>query len=100
VNVNNQRFGRVGFVSATDSALDQTLHAKWITDLSASYRLTGRLHLAATVGNLFDVYPDEWKDFNQGTTGVMSFGGTIRYPAGQSPFGVNGRMVYVHLSYR
>jgi iron complex outermembrane receptor protein len=99
-DLNNQRFGRIVFVSLTDPVLDQTLHAKWITDVSASYRVTRKLRLGATVGNLFDVYPDDWKDFSQGTTGVMSFGGTIRYPAGQSPFGVNGRMVYVHLSYR
>jgi iron complex outermembrane receptor protein len=99
-NLHNQRFGRIGFTSLTDPVLDQTLHAKWITDFGASYRLTQKLRVAATVGNLFDVYPDDWKDFSQGTTGVMSFGGTIRYPAGQSPFGVNGRMIYIHLSYR
>ena len=99
-DLHNQRFGRIVFTSLGDPVLDQTLHAKWITDFSASYRLTRKVRLAATVENLFDVYPDDWKDFNQGTAGVMSFGGTIRYPAGHSPFGVNGRMVYVHLSYR
>jgi iron complex outermembrane recepter protein len=99
-DVHNQRFGRITFISATSSDLDQTFGAKWITDLSASARLTRRFRLGATVSNLFDVYPDEWKDFDRGTAGVLSFGGTIRYAAGHSPYGINGRTIYVHLSYR
>jgi Outer membrane receptor for ferrienterochelin and colicins len=98
LNVHNQRFGRVSFVSQTSSALDQILAAKWITDFSASYRLARKARVAVTVANAFDVYPDEWKDFSRGKDGVLSFGGTVRYPAGQTPFGVNGRMVYLNVS--
>jgi iron complex outermembrane receptor protein len=100
VDLLNRRFGRTAYVDATRNALDQTFHAKWITDVSASYRLSTTLRAAVTVSNLLDVYPDDWSDFSQGKAGVISFGGTVRYPAGHSPFGVNGRTVYFHLSYR
>ena len=98
--VHNQRFGRVSFVHVANSALDQTLTPKWITDASSSYRLTQKLRLLVAISNAFDVYPDDWKDFNKGVNGRLSFGGTIRYPAGFSPFGVSGRRVSIKLSYR
>ena len=69
------RFGEVTFVSPTSplnadgtprmvdgvaypAENDQTFSAKWVTDLTVTYRL--RNALSATVGasNLFDVYPD------------------------------------------
>jgi hypothetical protein len=40
-------------------------------------------------------------DFRQGVSAQgMSMNGIFRYPGGISPFGLNGRTVYLHVSYR
>ncbi|MCY7279729.1 MAG: TonB-dependent receptor, partial [Sphingomonas bacterium] len=75
---------------------DQYLSPKWITDLEVRYRFFDRLDLAVGANNLFDVYPDR-RPF-----GARSVGGThpqnfqyIPYSGGGSPFGFNGRFLYV-----
>jgi iron complex outermembrane receptor protein len=96
VNLHNQRFGEVTqFALQADGALDQTFGAKWITDVELSYRLGGRLGLAVGANNLFDVYPDQWKDFEQ--RGPLSNNGIFRY-SGISPFGFNGAFYYTRVS--
>jgi iron complex outermembrane recepter protein len=101
VNLHNQRFGEVTAFNADASGnLDQTFAAKWITDLDVSYQLMRRLRVAAGANNVLDVYPDAWKDFDQGVSGALTTNGIYRYPGGVSPFGFNGRTVYLKLSYR
>jgi hypothetical protein len=39
-------------------------------------------------------------DFSAGVNGALTTNGIYRYPGGVSPFGFNGRTVYVKLSYR
>jgi hypothetical protein len=58
------------------------------------------MQASVTAVNLFDVYPDEWKDFKDGlkATGA-SMQGIFRYPGGLSPFGMNGRTLYLRLAY-
>ncbi len=100
VTLHNQRFGQALLLDNKDPVNDQTVKAKWITDLGVSYQLR-RYTLAANANNLFDVYPDEWNDFKLGVQALgMSNRGIFRYPGGISPFGMNGRTVYVHVSYR
>jgi iron complex outermembrane recepter protein len=96
LNFHNHRFGEVSQFQA-NPALDQTFSAKWISDLDLSYRLPQRARIAIGANNLFDVYPDAWQDFDQ--RGPLSTGGIYRYPGGGSPFGFNGRFVYLRLSY-
>jgi iron complex outermembrane receptor protein len=101
VNLHNQRFGEVSQLAADETgALDQTFEAKWVTDLDVSYQVLQRLRIAAGASNLFDVYPQEWKDFSQGVTGALTTNGIYRYAGGTSPWGMNGRTVYIKLSYR
>jgi iron complex outermembrane recepter protein len=100
VNLHNQRFGKVAALnSRADGTLDQTFAAKWITDLDLSYRLPQRVRLAVGANNLFDVYPDQWKDFDEGVSGALTTSGIYRFPGGVSPFGFNGRYVYTKVSY-
>ncbi|MGQ0560316.1 MAG: TonB-dependent receptor [Gemmatimonadota bacterium] len=100
VNLHNQRFGEVSQRNANATgALDQTFGAEWITDLDLSYKLR-RVRIAAGANNLLDVYPDEWKDFSAGVSGALTTSGIYRFAGGVSPFGFNGRTVYVRLSYR
>jgi iron complex outermembrane recepter protein len=101
INLHNQRFGQASLLDSSDPAYDQTVRAKWITDLSISYRINRELRIAATAANVFDVYPDEWIDFKDGIDATgQSTAGIFRYPGGISPFGMNGRTLYLHLSYR
>jgi iron complex outermembrane receptor protein len=99
INLHNQRFGEVSQLGANPT-LDQTFAAKWITDVDVSYQVLKRLRVGAGANNLFDVYPDEWKDFDLGVNGTLTTQGIYRYAGGTSPFGMNGRTVYVKLSYR
>jgi iron complex outermembrane receptor protein len=100
LNANVQRFGQASLLDATNPARDQTVHARWITDLGLSYVLRRRWRVGVSVSNLFDVYPEEWRDYVLGASGVLSMGGVFRYPGGISPFGMNGRTVYARVSYR
>jgi iron complex outermembrane recepter protein len=101
VNLHNQRFGQASLLDSDNSSNDQTVRAKWITDLSMVYRLARRMTVTATAANLFDVYPDEWVDFKYGVEAEgQSTRGIFRYPGGISPFGMNGRTLFLHLSYR
>lgn len=78
---------------------DQIVKAQWITDDRASYQIR-RMRLSVSAANLFDVYPDEWNDFRDGLNAQgASMQGIFRYPGGISPFGMNGRMLYVQLSW-
>jgi iron complex outermembrane recepter protein len=101
VNLHNHRFGEVtAFNSRADGTLDQTFEAKWITDLDLSYRLPQqRVRFSVGANNLLDVYPEEWKDFDQGVNGALTTNGVYRFPGGVSPFGFNGRFVYAKMSF-
>lgn len=103
MNLHNQRFGAVTVLDL-NPLLDQTFKAKWITDLDLSYQVVQRIKLALGADNILDVYPDSWKDWSDDPAlrvkGVLTTNGIYRYTAGVSPFGFNGRTVYVKLSYR
>lgn len=105
------RTTRYGKVLALDAALplapnqadltalgpdDQRLGAKWITDLELRARIYNRIDLAVGANNVFDVYPDRRR------FGPRAVGGTypqnfqyIPFSGGASPFGFNGRFIYV-----
>jgi iron complex outermembrane recepter protein len=86
-DLNVARYGH--YCSFTlNQADDQEYGAKWLTDVEASYR-TARYTLAIGAQNLFDVFPDR-------NTAVNSFFGVQTYPS-QSPFGMNGRVLYARV---
>lgn len=76
---------------------DQTFGAKWLTDLSVSYRNDG---WTFTVGgdNVFNVYPDEVRPENWGNP-ASAPSGLFRYSS-YSPFGFNGAFAYARIGYR
>jgi iron complex outermembrane receptor protein len=92
LDVQQARFGSFTIrPDLTGNALnDQTFGAKWITDVSATYRLA---QVGFTLGsdNVFDIYPDRNIPLNQ-------VGGTKPYSE-YSPFGQNGRFVYFRVTY-
>jgi iron complex outermembrane receptor protein len=85
------RFGEVTSRNV-NPANDQTYDAKWITDLDVSYHLLRQLTVGAGANNLFDVYPEQVIPAN-------NFNGILIYSS-LSPFGFNGRYMYLRASYR
>ncbi|HEY6089908.1 MAG TPA: TonB-dependent receptor [Gemmatimonadaceae bacterium] len=81
------RFGEVGARGQTNPALDQKYGAKWVTDANLSARLLAGLKLTVGANNIGDVYPDENIPLNN-NSGIFPYNGI-------SPFGFNGRFVYV-----
>src|SRR5690606_5128465 len=101
LNLHNQRSGPTAALDQRDPGADRILAAKWISDLRLTYRLGQRVQLAASVLNLFDVYPTELPDFKEGLSAQgPSMQGIFRHPGALSPFGLNGRSVYLQLTYR
>jgi iron complex outermembrane receptor protein len=95
-----QRFGEVTSRNAPSSAAnDQTFGAKWVTDVSASFRALDRVTLTIGADNVFDVYPDQNDKPGSATvSGNSNFG---IFPYSQfSPFGFNGRFLFARFSYR
>jgi iron complex outermembrane receptor protein len=92
-----QRFGEVTSRQPVgNESLDQTFAAKWITDLSVGYRMLRRVTLTLGADNVFDVYPDENDDPGNVTTNVAGNANFGIFPYnGISPFGFNGRFVYL-----
>ncbi len=89
VNLGESWYGSVTSI-ATTAANDQTYRAKWITDLSGTYRLSELLSVTAGADNLFNVYPDR-------TIAANSNGGIFLY-SGLSPFGYDGAFYYLRFS--
>ena len=71
---------------------DQQFGARWITDASVTRRFD-QLSLTVGADNLFDVYPDRIA-----ATNPEVFGGTRMFSP-FSPFGANGRFVFVRASF-
>jgi iron complex outermembrane receptor protein len=98
-----QRFGEVTnrqLKVSTNQPADQTFLAKWVTDVSGSYRLLGRVTLGVGADNVFDVYPDKQSEqwnVATGFAGNSNFG--MNPYSGISPFGFNGRFFWARLTY-
>lgn len=85
--VRTNRYGKV-LSAGTTEALDVELAPKWITDLELRAN-PGQFELAVGANNVFDVYPTS---LPLGSTFASSF----YIPYSQfSPFGFNGRYLYV-----
>ena len=90
VMVHTSRYGK--YVNrTTDPALDQVFQAKWLTDLSVSYKVTSQLSFAVSGTNIFDVYPDTNITGNQ-TRGIYLY-------SGLTPYGFNGAFWSVRATY-
>ncbi len=87
VTLHTTRFGKVGSRGATNPALDQTYKARWITDANVTLPLTRQVGVTLGVNNIADVYPSENIPANN-NSGIFPYNGI-------SPFGFNGRFMYV-----
>lgn len=87
VTLHTTRFGEVGSRGATNPALDQKYKARWITDANVTLPLARQIGVTFGVNNIADVYPSENIPANN-NSGIFPYNGI-------SPFGFNGRFIYV-----
>jgi iron complex outermembrane receptor protein len=101
LNLHNQHSGPTAQLDQTNPEADQIVRAKWVTDVRIAYQVRPRVQAALSAANLFNVYPDEWRDFKDGLNATgTSMQGISRYPGALSAFGMNGRTLYLQLAYR
>jgi len=92
----NALFNRFGETIDPSSSAenDETLDAKWITDLELSYQANDFLSLAVGANNVFDVFPDTTvENNNEAGQSTTTFDRIFPF-SGFSPFGFNGRFLY------
>ena len=83
--VNNSYFGTV---TGNGFGPVYTSKGKWLTDLSLNYAFTDSFNVTLGANNVFDVYPDEWKNgFPFPELGFTYGWETL-------PFGLNGASYY------
>lgn len=75
----------------------QTFRGKTLTDLTLSYAFTDQLTIIAGANNVFDVYPDKWKNLRDGDVGqALSYSdGQTPYTRNANQFGFNGAYYFV-----
>ena len=75
----------------------QTFRGKTITDLTLSYAFTEQFSLTVGANNIFDVYPDKWKNLRDGDVGqAASYSdGQTPYTRNANQFGFNGSYYFV-----
>lgn len=107
LTLRSQRFGSVVVrnprkgVALASQVADQRFSGKWISDVSASYDILTGLKLTVGADNVFDTYPDK---NSQVGSAQANFSGNANFGIfpynGVTPFGFNGRFVYLRTSYR
>ncbi|PBJ83530.1 TonB-dependent receptor [Lysobacteraceae bacterium NML93-0399] len=84
------RYGSVR-TTPTNVALDQTYGAKWLLDVSATYKPGDNWALTLGADNLLNEYPDE-SIFGNSTNGQFPY-------SNLSPFGFGGAFAYAKIAY-
>ncbi len=101
LTLRSRRYGPVtSYGTPANGSLDQTFSPRWITDVAGSYTLPRGVRLSLGVDNLADIYPD--RNNNPGNYITEATGGNANFGifpySGITPFGFNGRFVYVRMS--
>jgi iron complex outermembrane receptor protein len=75
----------------------QTFRGKTLFDLTVSYAFSERLTLTAGANNIFDTYPDKWKNTRDGAVGqAASYSdGQTPYTRNANQFGFNGSYYFL-----
>jgi iron complex outermembrane receptor protein len=87
VTLHTTRFGEVGSRGATNPLLDQKYKARWITDANVTLPMGSQIAFTFGMNNIADVYPSENIGLNN-NNGIFPYNGI-------SPFGFNGRLIYL-----
>jgi iron complex outermembrane receptor protein len=88
VTLHTTRFGEVGTRGAILPSLDQKYKARWITDANVTLPMGRQVAFTFGINNIADVYPSENTSPVNNNTGIFPYNGI-------SPFGFNGRFIYL-----
>ena len=91
VGVNNSYFGAV---RGNGFGPEYTSDGKWLTDLSVNYAVNDQLNFTVGGNNVFDVYPDRWKN----GTPFPELG--FIYGWETLPFSLNGASYYLKMDWK
>lgn len=89
LHLQTTRYGKVKILNSNSASLDESFGAKWITNADATYHLTDNISFSVGAENLFNVYPDKHKIYDE--TGR-------NYYSQISPFGSYGAFYYSKLN--
>lgn len=78
----------------------QTFRGKTITDVTVTYAFNDQFSLTAGANNVFDVFPDKWKNLRDGDVGqAASYSdGQTPYTRNANQFGFNGAYYFLTAS--
>ena len=94
--IRNTRFGKTSIAPIIGRPLRvqaESFSPKIITDLSVSYALKKWVGITLGANNVFNVYPDPIKNYDNTVQGSRI------YCAEASPFGFNGGYYYMNLAF-
>ncbi len=92
------RISHFGSVIAKDRTIgDQKFTAKTLTDLALSYDFSEKFTLTLGSNNVFDVFPDKWRNFQDGDAeqAASYANGQIPFTRNANQFGFNGAYYYL-----
>ena len=92
------RVSHFGSVIARDRTIgDQKFTAKTLTDLALSYDFSDKFTFTVGSNNIFDIYPDKWRNFQDGDSeqAASYADGQIPYTRNANQFGFNGAYYYL-----
>jgi len=93
-NIRNTRFGKTTIAPIQNNKiLYETFTPKILTDISLSYLIKQWVKVTAGANNIFDVYPDLLKNYDNTNEGRWI------YSPEASPFGFNGGYYFVSMSF-
>jgi iron complex outermembrane recepter protein len=96
VGLNNSYYGSVrgtGFPDSIGNPVVYTSKGKWLTDLSFNYKVNDNLNFTLGGNNIFDVYPDKWKNGSPYSDLGFTYGWETL------PFSLNGASYYVKMGW-
>ena len=96
LTVRNTHFGKTATASTVTNPVDtlyEFFSSKILTDVNMNFNLKEWLTLCAGVNNIFNVYPDRFKNSRN------TEDGRLIYSLEASPFGFNGGYYYVSMSF-
>jgi iron complex outermembrane recepter protein len=82
--LNNTRFGKTVSFHQTTTALDEYYTPRILSDLSINYKMKGWLTITVGSNNIFNVYPDKIKHYENSAQGIFI------YNPEATPFGFYG----------
>jgi len=95
--ITNTYFGKTEIAPLVDSSkgifLSEKFSSKIITDIGFNYELMNYLTIGVGANNLFNVYPDKIKNYENTSQGIR-----IYSPEG-APFGFNGGYYFINASF-